>query len=163
MGIRVFLTWITMNGSRINHQLFFWWTILIHENSWVIRGHSCSKKKHMRCFLGNEQRMHITICRVKLVWFVQFVFKKKRIYICVISWETNNECPFIFSEHGFHGFHEFRHCNAVSIKQLTYLYNHVDNKKSTDTDFLFCVRSWIHVYRVSQVSNSHINSRIKYV
>ena len=57
-----------------------------------------------------------------------FVFKKSaRVY--VISWETNNECPFIFSEHESHGFHEFGHCTAVSIKQLAYQYNHVNNKK----------------------------------
>ena len=44
-----------------------------------------------------------------------------------------------FSEHESHGSHEFGHC-AVSIRQLIYQYDHVDNKKSTETDTDFILR-----------------------
>ena len=41
-------------------------------NSWAF----VFKKKHMRCFLGNEQRMHINYMQSKIsVIRVQFVFK----------------------------------------------------------------------------------------
>ena len=51
--------------------------------------------------------------------------QKKRIYMRYLLGKEQRMSLY-FSEHESHGFHEFRHCNAVSIKQLAYQCNHVD-------------------------------------
>ena len=131
MGIRVFSFDINYHEWATNyHQLFLWRsTILIHENSWSIHGHSCSKKKHMRCFLENEQRMHINYMQSKISVIRAIRVQKKFTRICYLLGEEQRMSLY-FSEHESHGSHEFRHCMQCQssnwhISTITFTINSV--------------------------------------
>ena len=128
-NIRVITLTIKSVGGYIN-----WWLFVF-------------KKKHMRCFLGNEQRMHINYMQSKISVIRAIRVQKKRIYMrCLLGKEQR--MSLYFSEHESHGSHEFRHCKQCQssnwlISTITLTINSVGGYIHS---WKFMSNSWAFVF-----------------